>query len=131
MESFFQVIGAVLVAVVLGLILSRQSGETGVLLTVAACCMVVCAAAAFLEPVLDFWRQLQQVGQLDGQWIGILMKAVGIGIVGEVAALVCSDAGNASLSKAVGILTAAAMLWLSIPLLQGLLELVREILEEV
>ena len=70
------------------------------------------------------------MGQLDGDWVTILMKAVGIGLIAEIAALVCSDAGNASLAKAIGILSSAVMLWLSLPLLQGLLELVQNMLGE-
>ena len=86
--------------------------------------------AGFLEPVLDFWKQLQQVGQLDETWLTILMKVVGIGLIAEVASLVCADAGNGSLGKAIQILAAAVILWLSIPLLEGLLELVQRILGE-
>lgn len=130
MDGFFQAVAAVLLTVVLGLVLSRQSKEAALLLTLGVCCMVVCVAVQFFEPVLAFWQQLRQVGQLDGDWVTILMKAVGIGLIAEIAALVCSDAGNASLAKAIGILSSAVMLWLSLPLLQGLLELVQNMLGE-
>lgn len=131
MEGYLQAVAGVLLAVVLGLVVSRQSRETGVLLTLGVCCMVICVAAGFLEPVLEFWQTLRQVGQLNDEWVGILMKAVGVGLIAEIATLVCSDAGNASLGKAIGILAAAVMLWLSIPLLQGLLELVQKILGDI
>ena len=49
--------------------------------------------------------------------------------MGEIAALVCGDAGNAALSKAVQIATASAVLWLSVPLMEELLVLIREVLE--
>lgn len=128
MEHFFQTVAAVLLTVVLGLVLSRQSRETAVLLSLGVCCMVAYAAVSFLSPVLEFWQTLRQVGELDGAWLEILMKAVGIGILSEVAALVCSDAGNGALGKAIGILSAAAMLWLALPLLRGVLELVENLL---
>lgn len=130
MDTFLQVVAGVLIAVVLGLVVSKQSKEIAVLLSLLVCCMVVVVAVAFLEPVLDFWKQLQQVGMLDETWLTILMKVVGIGLIAEVASLVCADAGNGSLGKAIQILAAAVILWLSIPLLEGLLELVQRILGE-
>lgn len=130
MDTFLQVVAGVLIAVVLGLVVSKQSKEMAVLLSLLVCCMVVVVAVGFLEPVLDFWKQLQQVGQLDETWLTILMKVVGIGLIAEVASLVCADAGNGSLGKAIQILAAAVILWLSIPLLEGLLELVQRILGE-
>lgn len=130
MGTFFQVLAAVLVAAVLGVMLSRQAGELSVLLTLAAGCMVLWAALSFLQPVVEFWEELQRLGGLNQQWVTVLLKAAGIAIVGELASMVCTDAGNASLAKAVGVLTAAAMLWLAIPLLRGLLELVVDILGE-
>lgn len=131
MELYWQGAAAVLLAVILGLALGKQGKETGLLLTLAVCCMVACVAIAYLEPVIDFVRELRDIGQLDDEMLQILLKAVGIGLIGEISSLICTDAGNAALGKALQLLTAAAILWLSLPLLTGLLELVQEILGEV
>ena len=121
--------GGVLIAVVLGVTLSRQSQDITLVLSVGVCCMVVMAAAVFLTPVMDLIRRLQQLAQLEEGALNTVLKAVGIGLVGEIAALVCGDAGNAALSKAVQIATASAVLWLSVPLMEELLVLIREVLE--
>lgn len=129
MDTFFRLVGGVLIAVVLGVTLSRQSQDITLVLSVGVCCMVVMAAAVFLTPVMDLIRRLQQLAQLEEGALNTVLKAVGIGLVGEIAALVCSDAGNAALSKAVQIATASAVLWLSVPLMEELLVLIREVLE--
>lgn len=118
-----------MIAVVLGVTLSRQSQDITLVLSVGVCCMVVMAAAVFLTPVMDLIRRLQQLAQLEEGALNTVLKAVGIGLVGEIAALVCGDAGNAALSKAVQIATASAVLWLSVPLMEELLVLIREVLE--
>ncbi len=128
MDGFFQVVAAVLLAVVLGLVVSRQSKESVTLLTLAVCSMAMCVGVTFLRPILDFLRQLQQTGQWNSEWVRLLLKAVGIGLIGELAALVCIDAGNAALGKTVSMLTNVVMLWLAVPLLQALLELVEELI---
>ena len=129
MDTFFRLVGGVLIAVVLGVTLSRQSQDITLVLSVGVCCMVVMAAAVFLTPVMDLIRRLQQLAQLEEGTLNTVLKAVGIGLVGEIAALVCGDAGNAALSKAVQIATASAVLWLSVPLMEELLVLIREVLE--
>ena len=93
--------------------------------------MVAAAAGQFIQPVIEFLNTLQQVGNLDSAYLGILLKVVGIGLLSEVAALVCADAGNATLGKTLQMLAACVILWLSIPLLGSLLDLIQDILGEV
>ena len=127
MSLFWKAAAAVLLAVVLGLSLGKQK-DIGVLLTMAVCCMV---AISYLEPVLDFLRELETLGDLQGDMLGILLKAVGIGLVSEIAGLVCTDAGNGSLGKTLQMLGSAVILYLSLPIFTAMLELIREILREL
>ena len=122
--------GVVLLAVVLGLSLGKQK-DIGVLLTMAVCCMVAMIAISYLEPVLDFLRELETLGDLQGDMLGILLKAVSIGLVSEIAGLVCTDAGNGSLGKTLQMLGSAVILYLSLPIFTAMLELIREILREL
>ena len=61
----------------------------------------------------------------------IVLKSAGIGLVGEVACMVCADSGHSSLGKAVQLLGNGTILWLSLPLFSGMLDLLREILGQV
>ena len=131
MTAFWQGAAAVLLAVVLGLALGKQGKEVSLLLTLGVCCMVGCLAMHYITPVVDFIRKLQDVGKLDGGMLEILLKAVGIGLIGEIASLICLDSGNAALGKSLQLLSAAVILWLSIPLMTRLLELLQDILGEL
>lgn len=131
MELFIRAAAAALLAVVLGLALEKQGKDIALLLSVAVCCMVMMAAVSYLQPVMTFLRQLESIGNLNGTMVGILVKIVGIGILSEVAAMVCTDAGNGSLGKALQLLGAAVILWLSIPIFSALIELIQQILGEI
>lgn len=131
MELFFKAVAVVLVTVILGLALHRQGKDFSLLLTVVACCVVVTAALTYLDPVISFFGELQNLGRLDSDMLKILLKAVGIGLLAEVASLICADAGNAALGKTIQILAAAVVLWISLPLLNSLMALVQQILGEV
>ena len=91
--------------------------------------MLFCLDLLLPELLLAQLQVVQQLAQLEEGTLNTVLKAVGIGLVGEIAALVCGDAGNAALSKAVQIATASAVLWLSVPLMEELLVLIREVLE--
>lgn len=118
-----------LLAVVLILMLGRQ--EMGTLLRIAVCTMAACAAIGYLEPVMELLASLEALGELDGEMLTILLKAVGIGLVTEIACMVCADSGNSALGKALQLLGTAVILWLSLPLFTALLDLIREMLEKL
>lgn len=120
-----------LLTVILGLALGKQGKEAGLLLTLAVCCMVGVLALNYLQPVVDFVRELQITAQLDDGMLKILLKSVGIGLIGEITSLICADTGNAALGKSLQLLSAAVILWLSLPLMTRFLDLLQQILGEV
>lgn len=131
MDIFFKVIAGVLITSVLCLVLSRQGKEISVLLVILVCCMIATIAMQYLESVIDFFRELQSLTRLDSQLLQILLKVVGISLIGELATLICNDAGNAALGKALQMLSGILVLWLSLPLLRSLLSLINGILGEL
>lgn len=128
MERFFQAAALVMAAVVLWIILSKQGKEYALLLSIGACCIVLVFMLRFLDPVLELLQQLQTLGDLQPQWLSIMLKSVGIGLIVEIGGLICNDAGNSAMGKTLQVLGAAAVLWLSIPLINSLISLLEQIL---
>lgn len=131
MTLFLQISGAVLLTVILVLTLKSNSKEIGTILAITICCITALAALSYLRPVLEFLKKLEQVGSLDSTMVEILLKATGIGIITEIANLVCKDAGNESMGKTMQILGTAVILYLSMPLFYTLIDLLQKILGEL
>lgn len=131
MGRFWEATAAVLVAVVLWIVLSKQGKEFSLALSIGACCLVLILVSGYLDPVLDLITQLEHIGQLPQEWITTVLKAAGIGLVVEIGSLICVDAGNAALAKTLQIVGAVVILWLAVPLMTGLLDLLQRILGEV
>lgn len=131
MEVFLKASAGVLTALILWLSLNKYNKENAVLLTLAVCAMVITAAIAFLRPIIDFLQKLQGIGDLDNDLLAVILKAVGIGLITEISALICKDAGNESMGKALQILSSAAVLWISIPVFEKLISLLDKILGSV
>lgn len=131
MEVFLKASAGVLTALILWLSLSKYNKENAVLLTLAVCAMVVTAAIAFIRPIIDFLQKLQGIGNLDRDLLTVILKAVGIGLITEISTLICKDAGNESMGRALQILSSVAVLWISIPVFEKLISLLDKILGTV
>lgn len=131
MTLFLQVCGAVLLSVILILTLKSNAKDIASILTIAACCTVALAAMHYLRPVLDFLHVLEHLGNLHNGMTKILLKVTGIGIVTELAVLICKDAGSESLGKTMQLLGTAVVLYLSMPMFTALIELLQRILGEL
>lgn len=131
MDMFLRAAGAVMIALVLGIALENKSKDIGTVLSIAVCCMIFTVGMDYLEPVAALLKQLESICDAGHGWLGVLLKAVGIGMVAEIASLVCSDAGNSSMGKAIEILAGVVILWLSIPIISALMDLLKEILGEL
>lgn len=131
MEGYFQAAGAVLVTVVLSVTVSQQHKSFSAVLSMAVCAMVLLLCGGYLESVTAFLDELETLGKLSGEMVKILLKTALIGIITEIAALLCADSGNASLAQSLRILSSGVILWLSIPVFRGLLELAQKILEGI
>lgn len=131
MNEIFKIIGVAMTSVVLFLFIGKQNKDIAVLISLAACCAVIVFALNYLDGVIAFIWDLGNIGQLNHTFLQLLLKAVGIGLVGEIASLICADAGNSALGKTIQISTVGAILWISLPLLSAILELMNQILGEV
>lgn len=130
MALFWKAVAGLLITVVLVLAVGKQEKDLALLLAMGACVMAVMAAFTFLEPVLEFLYRLEQLGDLQTGVLGALLKITGIGLVTEIAGMICQDSGNGSLARGMQLLGTAVMLHLSLPVLETLLELVQTILGE-
>ena len=128
MDYILRYCSVVLLSTILILVVRQHNREFALVLSLLTCCMIIAGALRFLEPVFALIKRLQTLGNMDPMMTGILLKTVAIGMLGEIVCLICADTGNGVLSKTVQILSCAAVLYLSLPILSKLLDLLEEIL---
>lgn len=131
MDSFWQWIAGAMLTLVLGIALSKQGKDISLMLTMVACAMVLLAAVTYLKPIMEFVEKLQSISNLDDGYSRILMKTVGVGLVTEIAVLICNDSGNSALGKSLQIAATVLVLWLCLPMMESLLDLIGRIMGSV
>lgn len=128
MGEYLRLLGAVLIGLILTLVLGKQARDMSTLLSLAVCVLVGIGVMEFWKPVMEFLQDLRRLGELDNSAVSILLKCAGIGIVSELAGLICADAGQSALAKILQLCSNAAVLWLSLPLFQQIVEMIGEVL---
>ena len=131
MDIFLKITSGVMTALILWLCVNKYMKDMSLLLTLTVSAMAVIATGVFLRPIVDFFRHLQQIGNLDRDLLSVILKAVGIGLLSELCVLICTDAGNATMGKTLQIVSGAVILWMSIPVFEKLLSLLDTILGTV
>ena len=131
MSTILKAISICLVTVVLWITLSSYNKNAALLLSLCACCGILIPAYEYISPVMQYFKELQQNFGWDDSALQTVFRAAGIGILSELAALICTDAGNASIAKAIRILSTACIMWLSLPMFRTLMELVEGIMGDL
>ena len=128
MAYFWKTLGLVLVGVILWLVVDKREKDLSVLLTLGVCCCGAGAAAVYLREVLDFMAGLGELGGMNSELMGLMWKAAGIGMITEITGSLCTDAGNSSMAGVVRLLGSSAILYVSLPALETLTEMVQDIM---
>ncbi len=128
MDIFLKAVGGVIVTLIIYIVLSKQNKDMSTVLTVAVCSIVAIAALNTLSPIIEFIEKLQALGKIDNSFLKIIFRAVGIGILSEITTLICNDAGNGAMGKALQLLGGAVVICISVPLFQKLIELIEELI---
>ena len=128
MDIFVVVIVAVC-AVILGSVVKKSNREFALLLTVVTVVLLILLILENCAPLFDEFRSLSASGLIDGYYIDILLKTIGVTIIGQVTASLCKDADENALGGVVELATKIAILMISMPVIVNILEYLSEILK--
>lgn len=128
MELFWKAAAIIILTVILGVTIGKAEKDISVVLTVAACCIVMIVVVQYLSGVIDFLWILDRNSGYPMPFLEILLKIAGVALTTEIIGFISSDAGNYSLSKAMEILGNTAILFLSLPLFEGFFAMIQDIM---
>lgn len=124
MELLIKAAAIAAVGVVLTLVLKKNSPETAILMTLALCCLLLYLTLDVLGNITDFITELSDFAGVTSAAISVVLKTVGIAIVTKLVSSVCSDAGQSSVASALEIVGAAAALYVALPLMKSVFEMI-------
>lgn len=129
MDTYWKTVCLAVIGVVLCLIMAKNAKDHTTVVVIMLCCGICSVAVGFLSSILQLLNTLAQISGTGSVWMEILLKSVGLSIIGDTVSNICSDAGQASVGKTLQLLTTVVIMWISLPLIRHLLELIQSILE--
>ena len=129
MDALIRIAAAGIVGAILITVIKKQNQPMALALSLACSCLLCVTLLSLIQPLLSFVQQLRETAGFSNAFLMPLLKTVAIGLVTDIAATVCSDAGENSLSRLIGLCGAAAALCCAMPLSEAVLSLVETLLE--
>ena len=130
MEIIFSFVVLSLITAVISLYLKDSGFVTAAVIT------VICGGVLILLKLIPFFseifrtiREISSASGLKTDYIGLVIKVVGIAYIGEFAGELCRDAGETSLAGKVDLGTKAVIMVMALPLLKTILSTIMDVFQ--
>lgn len=127
MEVVLKVAALGILAALLTTVLKKQSPETALLLSLAACVLIALLLMDTLEPLLRFFEKLRKQTGISGDLLAPMAKSVGIGLLTQIGSTVCADAGQGAIARLIELCGGVLAISVALPLFEAVLELIGNI----
>jgi len=116
-------------AAILALQFKGIKGEYGSYISLAAGIIIFGFAISKLEIIIAGISTLSQYISVNKDYIGVLVKVIGISYICEFASNLCKDAGYSAIASQIEMVGKLSILVMSMPILMSLLETVDSFLQ--
>lgn len=123
------IVGAGIVAAALSAVLKRFHAESGLFVSIAASLFILFAVLGALTPLTELIGELADEAGTDTACIAILMKALAVSLITQLAADSCRDSGEGAIASKIELAGKAAVLLIAVPLFEALLGIVKELIK--
>lgn len=125
MQELLQVAVVGIIAALMATMLKKHSAETALLLSLAACLLIALMLVNMTKPVLSFLSELRELTGLDSALMTPMLKAVGIGLLTQISATVCTDAGQSAIAKLIELCGGIFALYVALPLFEAVIQMMK------
>ena len=124
-----KICGVAIVGVCALNLLTHMKSGVSFALKVALTVIIAASAIILLEPIPERIISLAAIGKLEGEYVSILLRCVGVIFLGQISADICRDCGDATSANGVELIAKLEIVVLCLPLLEGIIECAMKILE--
>lgn len=123
--SMMQVAAVGVAGALLSICFKTEKTEYGILVGIGISILLFSCILGKVGMLFDTIREIQSMLQIDGSYLTVLLKMIGIAYVGEFAAGICRDTGHQTIAAQVELFGKLSILVLSLPVLTALLQTIQ------
>ncbi len=129
--NLVSILGIGIAGAFFAVLLKQYKPEYALAVTVITAVCVTVAAIGWLMPALNEIRNLLDKAQMSYTNLSVLLKAIGICYITQIASDICKDAGQAAVASRIELVGRIALCICAIPLYREVLSLVETIIGKV
>lgn len=126
--NIFSIIGIGIAAAAIATVLRQYNKEYGLYISLAASIIILSTVLNSLSPIFDLVDELAVISSTDSEYISILVKALAICYITQLASDSCKDCGESAIASRIDFAGKILLLLITIPLFEALLGIVKELI---
>lgn len=126
--DIFKILAIAVLTCVASLIVKQVKPDFANLVSLAGGVVILLLLINYISNILDVFRDLIDKANLSPTLFSSILKIIGIGYLTEFTANLCQDTGNSSLASKVGLAGKIIILFLALPIITNLLDVIMGIL---
>lgn len=111
-----------IVGALIAVLLKKERAEYAMFVAMTVCICIFFYLLTKAEAALSFVGELTEMIPVDGRYIALIIKMVGITYVAEFATDICKDAGYGAIGNQIEIFAKLSILVVSMPVIRVFLE---------
>jgi stage III sporulation protein AD len=124
-----RICGVAVIGICTYAVLSHLNSGISFALKIVITALIAAYALMLLEPIPEKIYALASIGKLEGEYVSILLRGVGITVLGQITADICRDCGDTGSANGVELIAKLEIVLLCLPLLDKIIECALKILE--
>ncbi len=128
MDVMLKVATVAMVAVLCGAVLKKEAAEQAMLLTMVTGAVICFFLAFALEEIFRSLTYLAGLGMMEGELLLPVLKTVGISMCTKVTSELCRSANEGGMASFVELSGTVLALVVALPLLEGVIQMMSELL---
>jgi len=126
--TIVKIAAIVILASVLSMIVRQYKGEYALVIQLSGIILVILVALSTVDNLLNEVKNLISDTSVNIDFASVLIKILGISIIVEMSADVCSDTGNSALASNVELVGKIIILGMTFPMLKTLISFISGLL---
>ena len=123
-----RIAGVGLIGAVISILIRRARPEFSMMIPVVISFTIMAAAAPYLRDVIGELASLSAGVGINGDYMAVIVKIIGVSYLASISAELCRDAGEKAIAAKIELGGKLMILAMSVPLITRMLDLVREIM---
>ncbi|MBP3506457.1 MAG: hypothetical protein J6K43_08670 [Lachnospiraceae bacterium] len=124
--SIVQLALLAVVGMIAALVCKKQQIEVSTMISLAVCLILMFFMVQAFDELVVFIQELS--GYMNLEYVGVLLKLIGIAYVCEFASGLCKDAGYQAISGQIEMVGRVGMMIITIPVMKGILDMIQQLL---